>query len=50
MVLVAVGAVCTGGLLFLVLYWLPEWGVRLTCTRTPFIRESQTLLLRSTVH
>uniref|UniRef100_A0A8C7UX09 Cation-transporting ATPase n=1 Tax=Oncorhynchus mykiss TaxID=8022 RepID=A0A8C7UX09_ONCMY len=48
MVLVAVGAVCTGGLLFLVLYWLPEWGVRLTCTRTPFIRESQTLLLRST--
>uniref|UniRef100_A0A8C7UI40 Polyamine-transporting ATPase 13A3 n=1 Tax=Oncorhynchus mykiss TaxID=8022 RepID=A0A8C7UI40_ONCMY len=49
MVLVAVGAVCTGGLLFLVLYWLPEWGVRLTCTRTPFIRESQTLLLRSTV-
>nr|XP_029480022.1 probable cation-transporting ATPase 13A3 isoform X4 [Oncorhynchus nerka] len=48
MVLVAVGAVCTGGLLFLVLYWLPEWGVRGTCTRTPFIRESQTLLLRST--
>uniref|UniRef100_A0A674CL83 ATPase 13A3 n=1 Tax=Salmo trutta TaxID=8032 RepID=A0A674CL83_SALTR len=49
MVLVAVGAVCTGGLLFLVLYWLPEWGVRGTCTRTPFIREAQTLLLRSTV-
>ncbi|XP_014045343.1 polyamine-transporting ATPase 13A3 isoform X2 [Salmo salar] len=48
MVLVAVGAVCTGGLLFLVLYWLPEWGVRGTCTRTPFIREAQTLLLRST--
>uniref|UniRef100_A0A674CMZ3 ATPase 13A3 n=1 Tax=Salmo trutta TaxID=8032 RepID=A0A674CMZ3_SALTR len=44
MVLVAVGAVCTGGLLFLVLYWLPEWGVRGTCTRTPFIREAQTLL------
>ncbi|KAM9428180.1 polyamine-transporting ATPase 13A3-like isoform 2-T2 [Salvelinus alpinus] len=48
MVLVAVGAVCTGGLLLLVLYWLPEWGVRGTCTRTPFIREAQTLLLRST--
>uniref|UniRef100_A0A4W5MDL8 Polyamine-transporting ATPase 13A3 n=1 Tax=Hucho hucho TaxID=62062 RepID=A0A4W5MDL8_9TELE len=48
MVLVGVGAVCTGGLLFLVLYWLPEWGVRGTCTRTPFIMEAQTLLLRST--
>ncbi|KAL0966747.1 hypothetical protein UPYG_G00299650 [Umbra pygmaea] len=48
MVVVGVGTMCTGGLLLLLLYWLPEWGVRGTCTRSVTIREAQTLLLRST--
>ena len=42
------GAVCTGGLLLLLLYWLPEWGVKGTCTHTS-VRNAHTLLLRSTV-
>ncbi|KAM6919321.1 polyamine-transporting ATPase 13A3-like [Xenentodon cancila] len=46
-VLVGVGAVCSGGLLLLLLYWLPEWGVKGTCTRTS-LREAHTLLLRTT--
>uniref|UniRef100_A0A3B4Z1I1 Polyamine-transporting ATPase 13A3 n=1 Tax=Stegastes partitus TaxID=144197 RepID=A0A3B4Z1I1_9TELE len=48
MVLVGVGAVCSGGLLLLLLYWLPEWGVKGTCTPTS-LRDAQTLLLRTTV-
>lgn len=48
MILVGVGAVCTGGLLLLLLYWLPEWGVKGTCTHTS-LRDAHTLLLRSTV-
>ncbi|XP_030015229.1 probable cation-transporting ATPase 13A3 [Sphaeramia orbicularis] len=47
MVLVGVGAVCSGGLLLLLLYWLPEWSVKGTCTHTS-MRNAHTLLLRST--
>ncbi|XP_073346675.1 polyamine-transporting ATPase 13A3-like isoform X2 [Pagrus major] len=47
MILVGVGAVCTGGLLLLLLYWLPEWAVKGTCTHTS-VREAHTLLLRTT--
>uniref|UniRef100_A0A3P8Z6E0 Polyamine-transporting ATPase 13A3 n=1 Tax=Esox lucius TaxID=8010 RepID=A0A3P8Z6E0_ESOLU len=49
MVLVGVGTVCTGGLLLLLLYWLPEWGVKGTCSRSATITEAQILLLRSTM-
>ncbi|KAI1882813.1 hypothetical protein AGOR_G00238780 [Albula goreensis] len=45
--LVGLGAVCTGGFLLLLLYWMPEWGVKATCTRTG-IREAEVLLLQST--
>uniref|UniRef100_A0A4W6FL94 Polyamine-transporting ATPase 13A3 n=1 Tax=Lates calcarifer TaxID=8187 RepID=A0A4W6FL94_LATCA len=47
MVLVGMGAVCSGGLLLLLLYWLPEWGVKGTCTHTS-LRDARTLLLRTT--
>ncbi|XP_041848724.1 probable cation-transporting ATPase 13A3 isoform X2 [Melanotaenia boesemani] len=47
MTLVGVGAVCSGGLLLLLLYWLPEWGVECTCTHTS-LRDAHTLLLRTT--
>lgn len=47
-VLVGGGAVCSGGLLLLLLYWLPEWGVKGTCTHTS-LRDAHTLLLRTTV-
>ncbi|XP_074545231.1 polyamine-transporting ATPase 13A3-like isoform X2 [Halichoeres trimaculatus] len=47
MVLVGVGTVCSGGLLLLLLYWLPEWGVKGTCTPTS-LKDAHTLLLRST--
>ncbi|XP_045907521.1 polyamine-transporting ATPase 13A3-like isoform X2 [Micropterus dolomieu] len=47
MILVGVGAVCSGGLLLLLLYWLPEWGVKGTCTHTS-LRDARTLLLRTT--
>ncbi|XP_069568613.1 polyamine-transporting ATPase 13A3-like isoform X2 [Brachyistius frenatus] len=46
MILVGVGAVCSGGLLLLLLYWLPEWGVKGTCTHTS-LRDAHTLLLRT---
>ncbi|KAK3533343.1 hypothetical protein QTP70_017177, partial [Hemibagrus guttatus] len=45
---VAVGVLCTGGFLLLLLYWLPEWCVKATCTRTT-IRDAQVVLLQSTV-
>lgn len=48
MILVGVGSVCSGGLLLLLLYWLPEWGVKGTCTHTS-LRDAHTLLLRTTV-
>ncbi|XP_071349000.1 polyamine-transporting ATPase 13A3-like isoform X2 [Trachinotus anak] len=47
MILVGIGAVCSGGLLLLLLYWLPEWGVKSTCTHTS-LRDAHTLLLRTT--
>ncbi|XP_042354319.1 polyamine-transporting ATPase 13A3-like isoform X4 [Plectropomus leopardus] len=47
MILVGVGAVCSGGLLLLLLYWLPEWGVKGTCTHTS-LRDAHTLLIRTT--
>ncbi|XP_013887940.1 probable cation-transporting ATPase 13A3 isoform X2 [Austrofundulus limnaeus] len=47
MILVGVGVICSGGLLLLLLYWLPEWGVKGTCTRTS-LRDAHTLLLRTT--
>ncbi|XP_076000643.1 polyamine-transporting ATPase 13A3-like [Genypterus blacodes] len=46
-ILVGIGVVFTGGLLLLLLYWLPEWGVKGTCTHTS-LRDAHTLLLRST--
>uniref|UniRef100_A0A8D3C513 Polyamine-transporting ATPase 13A3 n=1 Tax=Scophthalmus maximus TaxID=52904 RepID=A0A8D3C513_SCOMX len=46
--LVGVGVVCSGGLLLLLLYWLPEWSVKGTCTHTS-LRDARTLLLRTTV-
>ncbi|XP_028284295.1 probable cation-transporting ATPase 13A3 isoform X2 [Parambassis ranga] len=47
MILVCVGAVCSGGLLLLLLYWLPEWAVKGTCTHTS-LKNAHTLLLRTT--
>ncbi|KAM3866042.1 polyamine-transporting ATPase 13A3-like [Diretmus argenteus] len=47
MMLVGFGTLCSGGLLLLLLYWRPEWGVKGTCTHTNF-RDAQILLLRST--
>ncbi|KAF5894718.1 putative cation-transporting ATPase 13A3 isoform X1, partial [Clarias magur] len=45
--LVAFGVLCSGGFLLLLLYWLPEWCVKATCTRTT-IRDAEVVLLRST--
>ncbi|KAM3876404.1 polyamine-transporting ATPase 13A3 [Diretmus argenteus] len=45
--LVGLGVVCTGGFLLLLLYWMPEWCVKSTCTRTT-ARDAQVVLLRST--
>uniref|UniRef100_A0A3B4H6L4 Polyamine-transporting ATPase 13A3 n=1 Tax=Pundamilia nyererei TaxID=303518 RepID=A0A3B4H6L4_9CICH len=45
--LVGLGVLCTGGFLLLVLYWMPEWCVKSTCTRTT-ARDAQVVLLRST--
>lgn len=45
---VAVGVLCSGGFLLLLLYWLPEWCVKATCTRTT-IRDAEVVLLQSTV-
>lgn len=46
--LVGLGVLCTGGFLLLLLYWLPEWCVKSTCTRTT-VRDADVVLLRSTV-
>ncbi|KAL8188337.1 UNVERIFIED_CONTAM: hypothetical protein K2H54_065724, partial [Gekko kuhli] len=45
--LVAGGALCTGGLLLLLLYWMPEWRVKATCSRAP-LPGCQVVLLRTT--
>ncbi|XP_043107813.1 polyamine-transporting ATPase 13A3 isoform X2 [Puntigrus tetrazona] len=46
-VLVGLGGFCTGGFLFLLLYWMPEWCVKATCRRTT-IKDADVALLRST--
>uniref|UniRef100_A0A8C5GQ62 Polyamine-transporting ATPase 13A3 n=1 Tax=Gouania willdenowi TaxID=441366 RepID=A0A8C5GQ62_GOUWI len=46
--LVGFGVICTGGFLLLLLYWMPEWCVKSTCTRTT-ARDAEVVLLRSTV-
>lgn len=48
LVLVGLGVLCTGGFLLLLLYWMPEWCVKCTCTRTS-VRDADVILLRSTV-
>ncbi|XP_030647267.1 probable cation-transporting ATPase 13A3 [Chanos chanos] len=45
--LVGLGVLCTGGFLLLLLYWMPEWCIKSTCTRTT-LREAEMVLLRST--
>uniref|UniRef100_A0A673YJJ7 Polyamine-transporting ATPase 13A3 n=1 Tax=Salmo trutta TaxID=8032 RepID=A0A673YJJ7_SALTR len=45
---VSLGVLCTGGFLLLLLYWMPEWCVKATCTRTT-VREAEVVLLQSTV-
>uniref|UniRef100_A0A671Z3R9 Polyamine-transporting ATPase 13A3 n=1 Tax=Sparus aurata TaxID=8175 RepID=A0A671Z3R9_SPAAU len=45
--LVGVGVLCTGGFLLLLLYWMPEWCVKSTCTRTT-ARDADVVLMRST--
>uniref|UniRef100_A0A673GIV9 Probable cation-transporting ATPase 13A3 n=1 Tax=Sinocyclocheilus rhinocerous TaxID=307959 RepID=A0A673GIV9_9TELE len=47
LVLVGLGGLCTGSFLFLLLYWMPEWCVKATCTRTT-VRDADVALLRST--
>ncbi|XP_054458122.1 polyamine-transporting ATPase 13A3 isoform X1 [Anoplopoma fimbria] len=45
--LVGLGVLCTGGFLLLLLYWMPEWCVKATCTRTT-ARDAEVVLMRST--
>ncbi|XP_064186142.1 polyamine-transporting ATPase 13A3 isoform X1 [Anguilla rostrata] len=45
--LVGLGVLASGGFLLLLLYWMPEWCVKSTCSRTS-LREAQLLLLQST--
>ncbi|XP_030629538.1 probable cation-transporting ATPase 13A3 [Chanos chanos] len=47
LVLVGLGTLCSGGLLLLLLYWLPKWRVKSTSTCCS-LRDAQTLLLRTT--
>uniref|UniRef100_A0A8C6Q8X3 Polyamine-transporting ATPase 13A3 n=1 Tax=Nothobranchius furzeri TaxID=105023 RepID=A0A8C6Q8X3_NOTFU len=46
--LVGFGVFCTGGFLLLLLYWMPQWCVKSTCTRTT-ARDAEVVLLRSTI-
>nr|XP_057929208.1 polyamine-transporting ATPase 13A3-like [Doryrhamphus excisus] len=46
-ILFGMATVCSGGLLLLLLYWLPWWGVKATCTKTS-LKEARWLLLRTT--
>ncbi|XP_067398921.1 polyamine-transporting ATPase 13A3 isoform X3 [Emydura macquarii macquarii] len=47
LVLVAIGVLCTGGFLLLLLYWMPEWRVKATCKRTT-LKDCEVVLLRTT--
>uniref|UniRef100_A0A8C2IPU2 ATPase 13A3 n=1 Tax=Cyprinus carpio TaxID=7962 RepID=A0A8C2IPU2_CYPCA len=46
LVLVGLGGLCTGGFLFLLLYWMPEWCVKATCTRSA-VRDADVALLQT---
>ncbi|XP_067879690.1 polyamine-transporting ATPase 13A3-like isoform X2 [Heterodontus francisci] len=45
--LVGAGAVCSGGLLLLFLYWMPEWSVKWMCKEVS-LKEATVLLLWTT--
>ncbi|XP_063298835.1 polyamine-transporting ATPase 13A3 [Pelobates fuscus] len=45
--LVAVGVFCTCGFLLLLLYWMPKWRVKATCSRAP-LKNCDVVLLRTT--
>ncbi|KAM9582993.1 polyamine-transporting ATPase 13A3 isoform 3-T5 [Trichechus inunguis] len=45
--LVSLGVVCTGGVLLLFLYWMPEWRVKATCVRAA-VKDCEVVLLRTT--
>ncbi|XP_069775899.1 polyamine-transporting ATPase 13A3-like isoform X2 [Narcine bancroftii] len=45
--LVCVGTLCSGGLLLLFLYWMPEWSVKCTC-REVSLKQASVLLLWTT--
>ncbi|XP_058043326.1 polyamine-transporting ATPase 13A3 isoform X2 [Ahaetulla prasina] len=47
LVFVAGGVLCSGGLLLLLLYWMPEWRVKATCQRAT-LKHCQVVLLRTT--
>ncbi|NXX87004.1 AT133 ATPase, partial [Urocolius indicus] len=47
LVLVAVGVICSGGFLLLLLYWMPQWRVKATCRRTA-LKDCEVVLLRTT--
>ncbi|KAL7991168.1 hypothetical protein Chor_012823 [Crotalus horridus] len=47
LVFVAGGVLCSGGLLLLLLYWMPEWRVKATCQRAS-LRRCQVVLLKTT--
>uniref|UniRef100_A0A670ZUH8 Polyamine-transporting ATPase 13A3 n=1 Tax=Pseudonaja textilis TaxID=8673 RepID=A0A670ZUH8_PSETE len=47
LVFVAGGVLCSGGLLLLLLYWMPEWRVKASCQRAS-LRRCQVVLLRTT--
>ncbi|XP_018422668.1 PREDICTED: probable cation-transporting ATPase 13A3 [Nanorana parkeri] len=45
--LVAVGVLLTGGFLLLLLYWLPKWRVKATCSRRT-LKDCDVVLMRTT--
>ncbi|KAG8445117.1 hypothetical protein GDO86_010040 [Hymenochirus boettgeri] len=45
--LVTVGVVFSGGFLLLLLYWMPKWRVKATCTRVT-LKDCDVVLLRTT--
>ncbi|OCT80712.1 hypothetical protein XELAEV_18027526mg [Xenopus laevis] len=47
LVLVAIGVLCSGGFLLLLLYWMPKWRVKATCTRVT-LKDCDVVLLRTT--
>ncbi|XP_058876832.1 LOW QUALITY PROTEIN: polyamine-transporting ATPase 13A3 [Acipenser ruthenus] len=47
LLLLLLGALCSGGFLLLVLFWVPEWSVRWTCRPVP-LSQARVLLLRTT--